>query len=215
MTVEAERVAFRSGGPRSGGPQAKRRLRNYLLVPSFQLKYTAMVVGVTLVVASVLGVLAYNYSTGQTQMLTIRKVEAQGEVIDDRFIRALEQYGQEADRKVAEGIVGGVLLMTIALGITGILVTHRLVGPVFRLKSWVREVRDGRLRADSGRLRKHDELQDLFEAFQAMVVSLRASQEREIAQLDQVIEIARGSGLDPEAVATLVATRDRMRAVLE
>jgi len=28
-------------------PTAERRLRNYLLVPSFQLKYTAMVVGVT------------------------------------------------------------------------------------------------------------------------------------------------------------------------
>jgi len=210
MTVEAERVAYRSGGP-----QAKRRLRNYLLVPGFQLKYTSMVVGVTLVVASVLGVLAYKYSTGQTQMLTIHKVEAKGEAIDERFIRDLEQYGHDADRKVAEGIIGGVLLMTIALGITGILVTHRLVGPVYRLKSWVREVRDGRLRADSGRLRKHDELQDLFEAFQAMVVSLRASQEREIAQIDQVIEVARTAGFDPEAVAILVATRDRMRAGLD
>jgi methyl-accepting chemotaxis protein len=210
MTVEAERVAYRSGGP-----QAKRRLRNYLLVPSFQLKYTAMVVGVTLVVASVLGVLAYKYSTGQTQMLMMHKMDAQGDAIDERFMHNLERYARDADRTVAEGIAGGVLLMTIALGITGILVTHRLVGPVYRLKSWVREVRDGRLRADSGRLRKRDELQDLFEAFHAMVVSLRAAQEREIAQLDQVIEVARNAGLNPEAVAKLVATRDRMRAGLD
>jgi HAMP domain-containing protein len=209
MSVATERFSYRSG------PQAKRRLRNYLLVPQFQLKYTAMVVGVTLVVASVLGLLAYKYSTGQTQMLTIHKMEARGDAIDARFMQDLERYSREADRKVALGILGGVLLMTLTLGATGILVTHHLVGPVYRLKTWVREVQSGRLRADTGRLRKHDELQDLFEAFQAMVGSLRAAQEREIAQLDGVIEAAKDSGLEEGALQALIATRDRMRTALE
>jgi hypothetical protein len=209
MTAEVERFSYRSG------PHPKRRWRNYLLVPSFQLKYTAMVVGVTVIVASVLGILAYRYSTGQTQMLTIHKMEAKGADIDDRFIRDLEQYSRDADRKVAFGIITGVLLMTIALGFTGILVTHRLVGPAYRLKGWVREVREGHLKPDSGRLRKHDELQDLFDAFHAMVMSLRTAQEREIAQLDWVIEEARGSGLSPDAIAALQATRDRMRSALD
>jgi methyl-accepting chemotaxis protein len=209
MTADVERVSYRSG------PHPKRRWRNYLLVPRFQLKYTAMVVGVTVVVAGVLGIQAYKYSTGQTQMLTIHKMEAKGADIDDRFMRDLERYGQDADRRVALGIFGGVLLLTIALGVTGILVTHRLVGPVYRLKGWVREVREGHLRADSGRLRKHDELQDLFDAFQAMVLSLRTSHEREVAQLEWVIEEARGKGLSPDAMAALVATRDRLRAALD
>lgn len=209
MSAATERFSYRSG------PQAKRRIRNYLLVPRFQLKYTSMVVGVTLVVASVLGLLAYKYSSGQTQMLSIHKMEARGDAIDERFMQDLERYSREADREVALGIIGGVLLMTLTLGATGILVTHHLVGPVYRLKSWVREVQGGRLRVDFGRLRKHDELQDLFEAFQAMVGSLRAAQEREIAQLDVVIEAARGTGLTEDAIATLIATRDRMRAALE
>jgi len=208
MTVHAERVSDRSG------LQAKRRLRNYLLVPSFQLKYTAMVVGVTVVVASVLGVLAYKYSTGQTQMLTIHRMEAKGDAIDAGFMRDLERYGQDADRKVAAGIIGGVLFLAVALGVTGILVTHRLVGPVYRLKSWVREVQGGRLRADSGGLRRHDELQDLFEAFHAMVLSLRTAKEHEISQLEEIIAVARESGASPEAVAALGALRDRMRSTL-
>jgi len=209
MTAETERISYRSG------PNAKRKLRNYLLVPSFQLKYTAMVVGVTLIVAGVLGIQAYRYSTGQTQMVTINMMEAKGSAVDDRFIKDLERYSQDADRKVAAGIITGVLLLTIALGVTGILVTHRLVGPVFRLKGWVREVKDGRLRADTGRLRKRDELQDLFEAFHAMVVSLRAVKEQDIAQLEAAIEQARGAGLPAEAISSLVATRDRMRAALD
>ena len=213
MTAESERVSYRSG------PNAKRRLRNYLLVPSFQLKYTAMVVGVTLIVASVLGILAYRYSTGQTQMMAINNMMGpnwSGVVEENpRLVQDLERYSQEADRKVAVGIISGVLLMTIALGITGILVTHRLVGPVYRLKGWVREVRDGRLRADTGRLRKNDELQDLFESFNEMVVALRAIQEREIAQLDAAIAEARTAGVPDNTIATLIATRDRMRTGLE
>ena len=209
MSAEAQRVSYGSG------PQAKRRLRNYLLVPSFQLKYTAMVVGVTVIVASVLGLLAYDYSKGQTQMLTINKIEAKGNAIDESFIRDLEKYSEDADRKVAVRIAGGVILLAIALGFTGILVTHRLVGPVYRLKICARQVRDGHLSLAVNGLRKGDELQDLFEAFREMVASLRTAQQRDISELDVAIEKAREAGLTNEALAHLVATRDRMRAALE
>lgn len=209
MSAEAQRVSYGSG------PQAKRRLRNYLLVPSFQLKYTAMVVGVTVIVASVLGLLAYDYSKGQTQMLTINKIEAKGNAIDEGFIRDLERYSEEADRKVALRIVGGVFLLAIALGFTGILVTHRLVGPVYRLKICARQVRDGHLSLAVNGLRKGDELQDLFEAFREMVASLRTAQQRDISELDVAIEKAREAGLPNEALSHLVETRDRMRSALE
>lgn len=209
MSTEAQRVSYGSG------PQPKRRLRNYLLVPSFQLKYTAMVVGVTVIVASVLGVLAYQYSTGQTEMLTINKIEAKGQAIDESFIRDLERYSEEADRRVAVRIVSGVILLAIALGITGILVTHRLVGPVYRLKICAKQVRDGHYSLAFGTLRKGDELQDLFEAFREMVASIRTAQQRDVSELDVAIDQARQAGMPSETISLLVATRDRMRAHLE
>jgi methyl-accepting chemotaxis protein len=207
MSVEAQRISHRSG------PQAKRRWRNYLLVPRFQLKYTAMVVSVTVVVASVLGVIAYSYSTGQTEMLTINKMEAQGSAVNEQFVKDLERYSRDADRKVALGIVAAVLLLAIALGGTGIIVTHRLVGPAYRLKAMLREVRDGHLHIE-GRLRKHDELHDLFEAFQDMVASLRRAQEQEIALLEAAIQGAHSAGVPASAIAEVEAVRDRMRAAL-
>lgn len=209
MSTEAQRVSYGSG------PQPKRRLRNYLLVPSFQLKYTAMVVGVTVIVASVLGLLAYQYSTGQTEMLTINKIEAKGSAIDESFIRDLERYSEEADRRVAIRIVSGVILLAIALGITGILVTHRLVGPVYRLKICAKQVRDGHYSLAFGTLRKGDELQDLFEAFREMVASIRTAQQRDVSELDVAIDQARQAGMPTDAISRLVATRDRMRASLE
>jgi nitrogen fixation/metabolism regulation signal transduction histidine kinase len=208
MSAQAQRVSYGSG------PQPKRRLRNYLLVPAFQLKYTAMVVGVTVVVASVLGLLAYQYSTGQTQMITMNKMAA-GDAADETFMRDLERYSEEADRRVAVRIAGGVVLMAIALGLTGILVTHRLVGPAYRLKMCVRHITNGRYSLAVGGLRKGDELQDLFEALREMVASLRTSQQRDISELDHAIEQARGAGMPSETISLLIATRDRMHAALE
>jgi methyl-accepting chemotaxis protein len=213
MTTDAEQL---SGRPLSGGPgmHPKRRLRNYLLVPSFQLKYTAMVVGVTVIVASVLGILAYKYSQGQTEMLSMNRMAAQGSSITEEFVRDLERYSEQADRRVALSIAGAVLLLALALAATGIVVTHRLVGPAYRLKMLLREVRDGRL-VIRGRLRKGDELQDIFEAFQEMILSLRAAQEQEIALLEAAIERAKTAGVPREAIADVESVRDRMRASLD
>lgn len=213
MTTNVEHI---SGRPISGGPGAhpKRRWRNYLLVPAFQLKYTGMVVGVTVIVASVLGVLAYNYSRGQTEMLAMNRMAAKGSDITEAFVQDLEAYSEAADRKVAISIVLSVLLLALTLGATGIVVTHRLVGPAYRLKQLLRDVRDGRL-AVRGRLRKGDELQDIFEVFQEMIVSLRSAKEREIALLEAAIERARLAGVPAEAIADIESVRDRMRAALD
>jgi nitrogen fixation/metabolism regulation signal transduction histidine kinase len=139
---------------------------------------------------------------------------ANGSAITDDIVRDLESYSEAADRKVALSIVLGVLLLALALGATGIIVTHRLVGPAYRLKRLLRDVRDGRL-VVRGRLRKGDELQDIFEAFQEMIVSLRSGQERQIAMLEAAIERARVAGVPADAIADIESVRDRMRAALD
>src|SRR5690349_10792843 len=106
MTAEATRL---SQTPRHTHPP--RKWRNYLLEPRFQLKYTAMVVGVTVVVAAVLGYHAYQYSKGQTEMLTIKQVEnevGKGGAPDERFIQDLQTYAEKADADVLKAIIGGI-----------------------------------------------------------------------------------------------------------
>jgi methyl-accepting chemotaxis protein len=207
MSSESQRVSR----PPPGAP-AKRHFRNYLLVPAFQFKYTAMVVGVTVVVASVLGIQAYRYSQGQTQMATTEKMMAAG--MTEQLAKELERYGEQEDRKVALSIAAGVLFLAFALGVTGIIVTHRLVGPAYRLKVLLRDVRDGHLRIQ-GRFRKGDELQDVFEAFQEMIESLRAAQTAEIALLDDAIGKAKQAGVPSSAIAEVEQVRERMRAALD
>ena len=193
--------------------KGQRQLRNYLLDPKFQIKYVSMVVGVTVVVAAVLGIIAYGYSKGQTQMLTMAKM-AQYTELDDQTYEFIRQEAEKADRSVILGIIGGIAVMVLSLGLTGIVVTHRLVGPAYKIKRLLRDVRDGHLRVDS-RLRRGDELQDLFLAFEEMVSALRAAQEKEVAQLEAAIAQAREAGTPEEALRQVEMVRDRMREAID
>lgn len=207
MTADAERL------PTTSIPPAKRRLRNYLLDARFQLKYTSMVVGVTVVIASALGFLAYRYSRGQTEMMTITQIEGRAE-LDPKFVAFIESEARRADREVLFGIISGIAILALALGVTGIMVTHKLVGPAYKIKRLLRDVRDGHLKIE-GRLRKGDELQDVFDAFEQMINALRSEQESEIAMLDAALERAVSAGVPDEALGEIRTVRQRMREALD
>jgi hypothetical protein len=202
MTANAQTVPQPAGGP------PKRRLRNYLLDTRFQLRYTGMVVGVTFVVASVLGYFAYRESHGQTEMMTINMALA-GESAD--FIR---QTAEDYDRFLLLAISGGILALVLALGFTGIIVTHRVVGPAYKLKRLFQDVSEGHLRV-YGKLRQGDELWDVFVEFEKMINKLRQNQRDEITQLQAIIDGAKAASAPEEVVKELEGLRDRMEAELQ
>jgi len=194
--------------PKPAGGPPKRRLRNYLLDARFQLRYTGMVVGVTLAVATVLGYLAYEQSRGQTEMMQMNMYDA-GET--EEFIRAeAERY----DRNLLLAIGGGILALVLSLGVTGILVTHRVVGPAYKLKRLFQDVSEGHLRV-YGKLRQGDELWDVFVEFEKMIEKLRQNQRDEIAQLQTIIDRAKDTTQIDNVVAELEGLRDRMQAEID
>jgi methyl-accepting chemotaxis protein len=211
MAVNAESAPKAHQHPPSGGPP-KRQLRNYLLDARFQLKYTGYVVLVTLLVASVLGFLAYRESRAQTEMMSIGWAMEAGPAEDTQGF--IEERAREYDRNMLMAIVGGILTLTIALGFMGIFITHRVVGPAFKLRRLLQHIASGHLSL-GGRLRKGDELQDVFLALEQMIENLRERQREEIALLEQGIESARQSGASDTALRDLDALRDRMEKALK
>ncbi|MBX7191538.1 MAG: methyl-accepting chemotaxis protein [Sandaracinaceae bacterium] len=193
------------------GPPPKRRLRNYLLDTRFQLKYTGMVVVVTLVVATILGKLAYDQSHAQTEMMTI---DAMGPDVSPETADFILAEAAAADRQLLLMIIGGIAVLVVSLGLTGIVVTHRVVGPAFKMKSLFRHVADGHLKL-YGRLREGDELQDVFLEFERMIEKLRANQRDEITQLESVIARAKEANAPGSVVDDLVSLRDRMEKELQ
>ena len=194
-----------------GGPP-KRRLRNYLLDTRFQLKYTAMVVVVTVIVASVLGYIAYQYSKGQTESLTLTMATQPD--LDPASMQEIEDFARAEDTKVLLSIIAGISILALVLAFTGIIVTHKVVGPAYKMKRLLRDVGDGHWRIQ-GKLRKGDELQDLFIAFEYMVNQLRATQANEIKELEAALERAKTAGAPAEVVRDLEAFRTRMQKALD
>lgn len=197
----------------------KRRMRNYLLDTRFQLKYTGMVVVVTMVVAVVLGYFAYDFSKGQTESMTLSI--AMTPEINPEAAADLEAYAHAEDRKVLMGIVGGILTLMLVLGVTGIIVTHKVVGPAYKLRQLLNEVASGHLKL-VGRLRKGDELQELFESFANMVEKLREAQASEVKELeDAIAQLEANSGGNYreapyiEGIEHLTEVVARMKATLD
>lgn len=190
------------------GDKRQRKFRNYLLDRRFQLKYTGMVLLVTVAVAGVLGYVAYDFSKGQTEAFTAQ-LAAQPD-LDEATANELEEFAQQEDRRVRNAIVAGVLLLTIALGLTGILVTHRVVGPTYRMKRLFEHVGEGHLQVTTG-IRKGDELQDLYHSFAEMVESLREQRAEDIERLERTIAQMEASGADSPYVAELREVLDRIR----
>jgi methyl-accepting chemotaxis protein len=205
MGVEARSVAPVPGAP-------KRKLRNYLLDRRFQLKYTGMVVGVTMIVASILGALAYHESKGQTEALQIQLATQPD--LDPGVSAGLEAFGADRDREILVGIIFGVAALTIALGLTGIVITHKVVGPAFKMRVLLRAVSKGHLRVDGG-LRKGDELQEVFAAFNDMVNQLRHRREQDLEQLDVALEAARQQSRSGDLIRVLDEVKARIRSELD
>lgn len=103
-------------------------------------------------------------------------------------------------------LVGAGVALIVLLALMGVVITHRIVGPVHRLKRMLRRVSTGRLVIEE-RLRRGDELEDLFDTFLQMTYSLRAMQAARLATLDGTLRRAESSASTPEEVV------DGMRAL--
>ena len=194
------------------GDKTQRRMRNYLIDRRFQLKYTGMVLLVTVTVAGGLGYLAYGFSRGQTEALTAQ-IMAQPDLAADTA-SDLEEFAQQEDRKIRNATFVGVLLLTLALGLTGIIVTHRVVGPAYRMRRLFEHVGEGKFEVTTG-IRKGDELQELFHSFADMVESLRDQRAEEIEQLEQTLIKMESAGVQSAYITELRAVLERIRKTVD
>ncbi|NUP10088.1 MAG: HAMP domain-containing protein [Polyangiaceae bacterium] len=129
--------------------------------------------------------------------------------------RALEAQAQkvEADvsrlennlQKVRIGFMVLLLALVGAIGVAGIVFTHKIAGPIFKMKRLFRQVGEGKLVLRE-KLRKGDELQHFFEAFEGMVDHLREKQQREIDDLDGAIKALEREGLGESAAVERLKT---------
>src|ERR1043166_5329641 len=96
----------------------QRRMRHLLLNRRFQLKYTAMIIGVASLVSIVLGLFLMTTVRENSRML---KLEAE-------FDSVLQSQLADADAHVAWVLIGSFLAFNIVLALLAVFVTHKMAG---------------------------------------------------------------------------------------
>ena len=119
---------------------------------------------------------------------------------------------QEFQSRMMLTLCGVLGLLVVGIFAAGIVVTHKVAGPIFKMKRMIKDVGAGHLRIP-GKLRKGDELVHFFEAFDQMVRGLRARQESEIERLDQAISDLEGKA-DASALQPLHELKREMQDAL-
>ena len=231
------------------GGRHQRRLKNYLLDPHFQVKYTSYLVLIAIVLSIGLGSIIWHTSNtvieessnavhqGEEVVARGKEVVAESQKVslvvqmnivkdpvysdnpalaeafkadaakqDERLHAQQDQLVKQADtlKRQASALAarqtamiytlcGALALLVVLIGAAGIIVTHRVAGPIYKMRANLLHVADGRLRVPTP-LRKGDELVEFFEAYRSMVISLRERQEVEISKLVQAIKT-----LEPKA----------------
>jgi hypothetical protein len=135
--------------------------------------------------------------------------------LDQETQKRLEEL-RGANQRDLRFILIALIAIFVGLVAVGIVVTHKVVGPIYRMKFLIGKI-DGDHLLLQGKLRKGDELQDLFEEVQHMLDRLR---EHQLAEISALGELLKRLGAASEAergqvTADLEKFRARMTAALE
>ena len=232
----------------------KRKARNFLLDARFQLKFASYIVGITLVLAAVLGVILYrttNHLFAQAQSAVdarsaaaessrelgiatlnnelaknmgnddpefAKQLQAKSDAIDKTFetekALVIETKAQLVKQQSLTliGLLVSLVAFIVIVGLGTIVTTHRIVGPLFRVKRMANEVAAGKIRPPAYGLRPGDELKDVFDSFSNMVTKLRERHLEELSKVEAALTATK-SGSSP--ADTLEALRANMQARLD
>ena len=143
------------------------------------------------------------------------RLKAQQEALEGQATALREQASSLTEKQhiMLYTLVGALSLLVILIGFAGIFVTHKVAGPIFKMKRQISDVGEGRLKIP-GKLRKGDELVDFFDTFETMVRNLRQRQEEEIAKLDRAITTLEPKA-EPGELEPLYQLRTEMKAALD
>ena len=195
-----------------GAPKYKRRMRNYLLDVGLQVRYTMTIVIVAVAVTAGLG-----YKMYQATRDISKVIELSG-MADPAVGAELRGQFAESDKWVLWGIVGFGVVLVFSFSAVGILITHKVAGPLFRIAGFFSRVRESRMGAIPPPLRKGDELQEFYGSFREMHQALRDGIQSDAHELGLALsalgEAGGGAGVE-QARTVLRDLRSRKQGSLD
>jgi hypothetical protein len=199
---------------RETGKRQRRKIRNFLIDRKVQLSITLVMVILSSLLTAVLGFFWYSEIRKASAVIRISAISTLG----PDAARQLGAQLQTDDHMRLLVLVGFAVLLGVLIAAYGIVMTHRLAGPLYKINRHMLDIADGRLYKLWG-LRKGDQLQEFFGTFERMHTALRVGVEEDMKLLNQVIAaIQRGGDLSdqvPKLREALTAKGDSLRDASE
>ena len=183
-----------TGAPSSPRPRYKRRLSNYLLDKSLQLRYVLVVTILSGVIASALGFMIYQQRRDASQSIekdlqALTQSDASNQNFQDNVASDLESEDQALIVKMAFVGLGLVIVLSLYL----VVMTHKVAGPLFKVTLYYDKMAEGRLGVVTP-LRKGDMLQEFFGEFKTMHEAVRARAIADVEAMDKALGALRDAG---------------------
>jgi hypothetical protein len=159
----------------------KRSIRNYLLNSSYQLRFTAVIVVISAILTGGLGYLVMRNAHEASRVVQVRALDP-----TDAMAQELVQQFARGDRMLMLTLIAFGFVLSLVLAGYGIVLTHKVAGPLFKITNHLDKIRDGKLGVVYN-LRKGDQLVDFFEHFKGAHDALRERATEDIALLDKAI----------------------------
>lgn len=179
--------------------------RQYLVDRAFQLKYAIVMAAAGLVVAAVFGLWLHQAHAQATALLA-----------PDPETRALVE---RSDRLLFAAFAAIAALLAAALALVGIVITHRVAGPVFVMGHYLKVLSEGRF-PRMRTLRRSDELKTFFRTFIDAVDTIKEREARHTAVLEDAVQrmravVTRVPEIAPAIEALSQAARERRAALAQ
>ena len=193
--------------PPQGTPKYKRSMKNFLINRRFQLRWTSAIVVLTALLFGTLG----GYIYQREQHSTDAVIEGLATMYDADEVELVKDLFIASDDSVLWALLGSCGLLIVLLAGAGVVLTHKIAGPIYGLTRSMQSVRSGRWKNVRG-VREGDEFQDLALEWKAFVSSLREKESSEIEELESLTQSAEL----PEGVkVALRAIVERKRALIQ
>jgi methyl-accepting chemotaxis protein len=181
----------------------RRQLRNFLIDRKVQLRFTVIMVVLTSMLTAALGTFWYGEMRRASGVIRVNAMATLGDLATSQLTAELASQ----DRQRLLVLVGFSVLLAILIAGYGIVMTHKIAGPLFKIARHLGDIEANHLQ-QIFELRKGDQLQEFFAAFKHMHTALRGRVERDLTVLDRVIAEVEGGGDLKAQLGELKALRE-------
>jgi methyl-accepting chemotaxis protein len=180
--------------PSGKPPKHKRRLSNYLIDKSLQLRYILLVTILSGMIAGSLGYLIFEQRHAASQSLEsdLAELTQNDASFADLQKQEAERFESE-DRMLVYQMIGFGCGLVLILSAYLLIMTHKVAGPLYKVSHYFDQMAAGKL-GNVTALRKGDMLQDFFVAFREMHESVRKRFQGDLAAMEKAMAALRTAG---------------------